>query len=52
MVSNIGADYNFSKNNTFKVGVKVANLWNKEYQSLPSRYMPGRNFTIYLNLNY
>lgn len=51
-VSNIGVDYNFSKENIFKVGVKVANLWNENYQALPSRYMPGRNLTIYLNLNY
>lgn len=51
-VSNIGVDYNFSKKNIFKVGVKAANLWNEKYEALPSRFMPGRNFTIYLNLNY
>ena len=51
-VSNIGVDYNFSKKNTFKVGVKAANLWNEKYEALPSRFMPGRNLTLYLNLNY
>ncbi|MCW2120957.1 TonB-dependent receptor plug domain-containing protein [Flavobacterium sp. 7A] len=51
-VSNVGVDYNFSKKNIFKVGIKAANLWNENYQALPSRYMPGRNLTIYLNLNY
>ncbi|PTT18512.1 TonB-dependent receptor, partial [Flavobacterium sp. HMWF030] len=51
-VSNIGVDYNFSKKNMFKIGVKAANLWNEKYEALPSRYMPGRNLTIYLNLNY
>ena len=51
-VSNFGMDYNFSKKNTFKIGFKVSNLWNEKYESLPSRPMPGRNLTIYLNLNY
>ncbi|OOV20696.1 TonB-dependent siderophore receptor [Flavobacterium sp. LM4] len=51
-VSNVGADYNFSKKNIFKIGVRVANLWNEKYEAQPSRYMPGRNATIYLNLNY
>ncbi|NRS89358.1 iron complex outermembrane receptor protein [Flavobacterium sp. 7E] len=51
-ISNLGVDYNFSKKNTFKLGLKAGNLWNKNYQTLPSRYMPGRNLTLYLNLNY
>ncbi|CAD0008290.1 TonB-dependent receptor plug domain-containing protein [Flavobacterium chungangense] len=51
-VSNVGADYNFSKKNIFKIGVRMANLWNEKYEAQPSRYMPGRNATIYLNLNY
>jgi iron complex outermembrane receptor protein len=51
-VSNIGVDYNFSKKNIFKLGVKAANIWNEKYEALPNRFMPGRNLTIYLNLNY
>ena len=51
-VSNIGVDYNFSKKNIFKIGVRTANIWNEKYEALPSRFMPGRNLTIYLNLNY
>jgi outer membrane cobalamin receptor len=51
-VSNLGVDYNFSKKNICKIGFKVSNLWNEKYESLPSRPMPGRNLTIYLNLNY
>ena len=51
-VSNIGIDYNFSKKNICKIGFKVANLWNEKYEALPSRFMPGRNLSIYLNLNY
>ena len=51
-ISNLGMDYNFSKKNVFKIGFKVANLWNEIYESLPSRLMPGRNLTLYLTLNY
>ncbi|MEC5166199.1 outer membrane cobalamin receptor [Flavobacterium sp. PL11] len=51
-LSNVGLDYNFSKKNIFKVGAKIANLYNEKYESLPSRFMPGRNLTLYLTLNY
>ena len=51
-VSNIGMDYNFSKKDIFKIGFKVANVWNEKYESLPSRMMRGRNLTVYLTLNY
>lgn len=51
-VSNFGIDYNFSKKDVCKIGFKIANLWNEKYEALPSRIMPGRNLTLYLNLNY
>ncbi len=51
-LSNIGIDYNFSQNNTFKIGLKLNNAWNEKYNSLDQRPMPGRNLTFYLNLNY
>lgn len=51
-VSNFGIDYNFSKKDVCKIGFKVSNLWNEKYESLPSRLMPGRNLTLYLNLNF
>ncbi|PRZ28167.1 TonB-dependent receptor plug domain-containing protein [Flavobacterium granuli] len=51
-VSNFGMDYNFSQKNVCKIGFKIANLWNEKYEALPSRIMPGRNLTLYLNLNY
>ncbi len=51
-ISNFGIDYNFSKENICKVGFKVSNLWNEKYKCLDDRLMPGRNLTIYLNLNY
>ncbi len=49
-LSNIGLDYNFGKTNTYKIGIEVLNLMDYEYQSMEERYMPGRNFHVYLNI--
>ena len=51
-VGNVGVDYNIIKteNQQLGLGVKVNNVFNKEYQVLPSRPMPDRNFNI--NINY
>lgn len=51
-VGNVGVNYNIIKtnNNQLGLGVKVNNVFNKEYQVLPSRPMPNRNFNI--NINY
>ncbi|WP_159024058.1 TonB-dependent siderophore receptor [Formosa sp. L2A11] len=46
---NIGVDYTFS--NTFTLGGKLNNIWNTNYQGGSNRYMPGRNYSIYLNIN-
>jgi len=52
MVSNVSVDYDFGKNNTYMLGFQVLNLWNEKYESVESRYLPGRNFNIYLNLKF
>ncbi|WP_262487468.1 TonB-dependent receptor [Formosa haliotis] len=49
-ISNIGLDYTFC--NTFTLGGQLNNIWNENYQSVSSRYMPGRNYSIYLNINF
>lgn len=51
-VSNIGIDYDFKFLDTFKLGFQVLNLFNKEYESLEYRPMPGRNFNLYLTLKF
>lgn len=51
-VSNIGVDYDFNFLNSFKLGFQLMNLFNKNYESLESRPMPGRNFNIYLNFKF
>ena len=51
-VGNVGIGYKLiqKENKNLILGVKVNNVFNKEYQVLPSRPMPNRNFNI--NINY
>lgn len=49
--SNIGADYDFGKRNSYRLGFQVLNLENTNYQNVASRPMPGRHFQVYLTLN-
>ena len=51
-VSNVGIDYDFKLLSSFKIGFQVLNVWNKFYQSLEYRPMPGRNYNVYLNLKF
>jgi outer membrane cobalamin receptor len=51
-VSNIGIDYDLKILESFKLGFKVLNLLNEEYQSLEDRPFPGRNFNININLKF
>jgi len=47
-VFNIGSEYIWKNNYTF--GVKIQNILDTFYQSVPSRPLPGRNFMTYLNI--
>jgi iron complex outermembrane receptor protein len=51
-VSNIVIAYDFGKTNTYKLGFKVLNLFNENYEVMDKRPFPGRNYNIYLNLNF
>lgn len=51
-VSNIGIDYDFKFLDSFKLGFQVLNIFNKNYESLENRPMPGRNFNMYLTLKF
>jgi len=52
MVSNLGVDYDFKFLDSFKLGFKVLNLFNKDYEGYEDRPMPGRNFNMYLTLKF
>ncbi|MFI8379891.1 TonB-dependent receptor plug domain-containing protein [Leeuwenhoekiella sp. NPDC079379] len=49
-VGNFSLGYSFGKKAQYELGARVNNFLNTEYQSVESRWMPGRNFNIYLNL--
>ncbi|SDW88414.1 iron complex outermembrane recepter protein [Lutibacter oricola] len=51
-IGNVGLDYTVLKteNKQLGIGLKVNNVFDKEYQVLPGRPMPNRNFNI--NINY
>jgi outer membrane cobalamin receptor len=52
MISNIGIDYDLKLLDSFKVGFQILNLFNKDYESLENRPMPGRNFNMYITLKF
>lgn len=50
-LSNFGVYYSFGKENGVKLGAVLRNVFNTEYESLPSRPMPGRSFNTSLTFN-
>jgi len=51
-VSNLGINYPFGKKKILQLGFDVFNVFNKNYQSVSTRPMPGRNYTINLTFNF
>ncbi|WP_299887446.1 TonB-dependent siderophore receptor [uncultured Lacinutrix sp.] len=49
-VSNFGLDYSLGKQ--YKLGAKVNNLFNENYESIAGRFMPGRHYNFYINFNF
>jgi iron complex outermembrane receptor protein len=51
-ISNVGIDYYFGKKKLLQLGFDVCNIFNKNYESVEVRPMPGRNYTINLTFNF
>lgn len=51
-ISNLNLNYILGKVATYKLGFQVLNLWNKNYQSVSQRPMPGINYALYLIFNF
>lgn len=53
-VSNLGVAYTYplNKETRFKIGAKILNLYNQNYQAVENRFMPGRNYTMNLILKF
>ncbi len=50
VVNNVMIDYNFGKKDSYVLGFQALNVFNEKYQSVESRYLPGRNFNLCLTL--
>ncbi|KGO93068.1 TonB-dependent receptor plug domain-containing protein [Flavobacterium subsaxonicum] len=50
--ANAGVAYNFGKTNTYTLGAQVLNFANKDYVSVDSRPLPGRNYNMYLTIKF
>lgn len=51
-ISNISINYTIGKQNSYKLGIQILNLFNQKYQSIEGRFMPGRNFNTYINFKF
>jgi iron complex outermembrane receptor protein len=52
VVSNLGLHFAFGKNRCNSFGLQSLNCWNENYQSVPGRPLPGRNFQANLILKF
>jgi len=52
LVSNASASYDFGKTNSYTLGFQVLNLYNENYASVENRFLPGRNYNMYLILKF
>jgi len=48
-VGNFSLGYRLGKSEKFELGWRINNFLDTEYQSVENRWMPGRNYTMYLN---
>ncbi|MDR5590068.1 TonB-dependent receptor [Christiangramia sp. SM2212] len=51
-LANLGLGYTFSNKPEIGLNLKLSNIFNEVYQSLPSRIMPGRSFNSTLTINF
>ncbi len=51
-VHDLGLEYKLGKHKHIVVGGQIKNVFNKNYQSLSQRFMPGINYNFYLNYNF
>lgn len=51
-ISNIGAAYRLGKNQDYKIGVRVRNIFDKAYQNVQRYELPGINFNFYINFKF
>ena len=48
----ISREFKLNKDLAFTAKFQLNNIWNKNYQNVAFRPMPGRNMQLKLNLNF
>lgn len=51
-IADFGISHQLTAKPEIRIGAEVNNLFNKDYQSLPGRYMPGRSFKTFLTIKF
>lgn len=51
-LANLRVEYTFPGNPQLSLRLGVDNIFNENYQSLPSRIMPGRSYNSILTINF
>ncbi len=51
-VSNLSGSYGLGKQQQFRIGGKIRNLFNAHYENVERYEMPGINFSIFVNLTF
>jgi vitamin B12 transporter len=51
-LSKLAINYDFGKKQTYKLGFQIMNLFNENYQNVEARPMPGRNYTLNINIKF
>lgn len=51
-LNNLGAEFGLGPKQSFKLGVQARNLGDKAYQNVMNRWMPGRNYNLYINFKF
>ncbi|RZJ65004.1 MAG: TonB-dependent receptor, partial [Flavobacterium sp.] len=51
-IATFGAEYHANLFKGIDIGAQVLNAFNKEYQNVATRPMPGRNYNIYMNIKF
>ena len=52
LLSNLSVEYRFEGQPELILGIKVSNLFNKKYENMPSRIMPGRSLKSTLTFKF
>ena len=51
-VSNLGCGYMIEKQHGARIGMRILNLFDENYQVVAARPFPGRHYDLYLNLKF